>query len=75
METKEKETYYRCKKCGTEIYWNTHKRFTRCKCEAIAVDSCEFYTRLIGNQDDIEQLQKNEKGIIKITQIRDLQKR
>jgi endogenous inhibitor of DNA gyrase (YacG/DUF329 family) len=23
-----KETYIKCKKCGTEIYWNTHKKMT-----------------------------------------------
>ena len=25
-----------------EIFWNTHKKFTYCKCKKIWVDSCEF---------------------------------
>jgi hypothetical protein len=69
MEAVKIETYFRCKKCGTEIPSNTHKRYTLCKCEAIAIDSCEYYARLIGNREDIEQIQKDEKGIIKISSI------
>ena len=29
-----KEIHYRCKKCGDEIYWNTHKKMIMCKCKA-----------------------------------------
>ena len=56
-ETK-KEIHYRCKKCGDEIYWNTHKSMTYCKCGALGVDGCEFYVRLIGNEADREEIKK-----------------
>lgn len=52
------ETYIKCKKCGTEVYWNTHKKMTPCKCEAILVDGCEDYIRVIGNKEDYEEIQK-----------------
>lgn len=52
------ETYYKCKKCGDEIFWNTHKKYSTCKCGAIAVDGCEDYIRLIGNKEDWESIEK-----------------
>lgn len=56
--TIKKMAYIKCRKCSTEIYWNTYKRMTYCKCGAIAVDGCEYYVRLIGNEVDYEQIQK-----------------
>ena len=53
-----KEVYWKCKKCGDEIYWNTHKKMTMCKCGALGVDGCEDYVRLIGNREDHEQIKK-----------------
>ena len=53
-----KETYFKCKKCGDEIYWNTHKKMISCKCGALEVDGCEFYIRLIGNESDRETVRK-----------------
>ena len=53
-----KETYIKCKKCGTEIYWNTHKKMTPCKCGAISVDGCEDYVRVGGDKTDYEEIQK-----------------
>jgi hypothetical protein len=52
------DTYYKCKKCGDEIFWNTHKKYTACKCGALAVDGCEDYVRLIGNKEDRETITK-----------------
>ena len=52
------DTYYKCKKCGDEIFWNTHKKYTSCKCGALAVDGCEGYIRLIGNKEDWEGIEK-----------------
>lgn len=49
---------WRCKKCGDEIYWNTHKSMAYCKCGALGVDGCEFYLRLIGNEADREEVKK-----------------
>jgi hypothetical protein len=56
--TKAKNTYYKCKKCGDEIYWNTHKRMISCKCGALEVDGCEFYVRLIGDEKNYEKIAK-----------------
>ena len=47
-----KKTYIKCKKCGEEIYQDTHKKMTPCKCGAIEVDGCEDYTRIIGSEKD-----------------------
>lgn len=47
--------------CGDEIYWNTHKSMTYCKCKALGVDGCEFYVRLIGNEADREEIRKERK--------------
>ena len=53
-----KETYIKCKKCCTEIYQNTHKKMTPCKCGAVEVDGCEDYTRVIGCDKDYEFIQR-----------------
>ncbi len=53
-----KEAYIRCKKCGTEIYSNTHKEMIPCACGAIFVDGCEDYIRIGGNKEDYEEVQK-----------------
>jgi inhibitor of KinA sporulation pathway (predicted exonuclease) len=45
-------TYYECLKCGDKIYYNTDKKMVYCKCEAIAIDGCEHYTRIITPPDD-----------------------
>ena len=53
-----KEIYYKCTHCGDEIYWNTHKNLTFCKCERIAIDGCEFYVRINGNEGDFRIIKK-----------------
>ena len=53
-----KDTYFKCKKCGDEIYWNTHKQLIYCKCGAFGVDGCEFYVRLLGDEKDCEEVVK-----------------
>jgi hypothetical protein len=53
-----KETYFQCKKCADEIYWNTQKKLTYCKCGAIAIDGCEYYIRIIGDKKDYESIKK-----------------
>ena len=55
-----KEAYWRCKKCGDEIYWNTHK-LTYCKCGALGVDGCEFYVRLIGDEKNRKEVMRYRK--------------
>ena len=64
-----KEIHYRCKKCGDEIYWNTHKKMIMCKCGALGVDGCEFtpldmklsngeIVRVGGNEGDYSVIKK-----------------
>ncbi len=52
------ETYYKCAHCGDEIFWNTHKRLTYCKCKKIWVDSCEDYIRIGGKEEDRKVITK-----------------
>ncbi|OHB19041.1 MAG: hypothetical protein A2666_04370 [Parcubacteria group bacterium RIFCSPHIGHO2_01_FULL_47_10b] len=54
--TTRKGTYYKCIHCGDEIFWNTHKRYTSCSCGKIAIDGCEDYVRIIGNERDYEEV-------------------
>lgn len=53
-----KNCYYKCKRCGKEIYWNTNKQYISCECGAIAVDGCQDYVRVIGNPKDIQIIRK-----------------
>ncbi|MEK7075214.1 MAG: hypothetical protein AAB948_00235 [Patescibacteria group bacterium] len=57
IKTKE-ETYYKCAHCGDEIFWNTHKKLTYCKCKKIWVDGCEDYVRIGGDKGDYEVIKK-----------------
>ena len=56
-KTKE-ETYYKCTHCGDEIFWNTHKKFTYCKCKKIWVDGCGDYVRVGGKDSDYKVIHK-----------------
>jgi len=53
-----KKTYIRCKKCGEEIFSNTHKKITYCKCESVAVDGCDDYIRIIGEKNNYRTIYK-----------------
>jgi hypothetical protein len=52
------ETYYKCTHCADEIFWNTHKKLTYCKCKQIWVDGCEDYVRVGGNEGDYGVIKK-----------------
>jgi len=53
-----KEAYYKCRKCGDEIYWNTHKQCVSCRCGALAVDGCADYVRVIGDRKNWRRILK-----------------
>jgi len=57
-----KELYYKCKKCGDEICWNTHKEYKQCSCGALALDGCEGYIRINGDAKDHRQILKFKKA-------------
>lgn len=43
---------YKCRKCE-DIIWSKYPgEFVMCKCEAIAVDQTEYYSRYMGNPED-----------------------
>jgi len=52
------ETYIKCKKCGTEIHFETRGGLTPCKCGAISVDGSKDLVRVLGNPEDYEEIQK-----------------
>jgi len=63
MDKKTKKgIYYECLKCGDRIYYDTNKKMVYCKCKAIAIDGCEFYTRINGNKEDYKSVYINEDG-------------
>lgn len=53
-----KEMYVKCTHCGDEVYWNTRKRLTFCRCEKISVDGCEYYIRINGDPGDYTEVRK-----------------
>ena len=58
---KKKEVYFKCKKCGDEIHWNTHKKMIYCECGALGVDGCEDYVRLLGDKENHEEVKRERK--------------
>ena len=56
-----KEIYFKCKKCGDEIYWNANKQMIHCKCGALGVDGCEDYVRLLGDEKNHEEVMRERK--------------
>ena len=48
----------KCKKCGTEIHFETRGNLTPCKCGAISVDGSKDPVRVLGNPEDYEEIQK-----------------
>jgi len=45
-----------CKKCGDIIKGDKRGTFIRCSCKSIAIDETKWYTRLIGNTEDYEEV-------------------
>lgn len=43
---------------GDEVFWNTHKKFTYCKCKKIWIDGCEDYVRVGGKEGDHKVIKK-----------------
>ncbi|HMO78403.1 MAG TPA: hypothetical protein PKD95_04375 [Candidatus Paceibacterota bacterium] len=53
-----KETYIKCKKCGTDVPTITRGDLIPCKCGAISVDGSKDLVRVLGNPEDYEEIQK-----------------
>lgn len=56
VNTTTQASYIKCKKCGTKIFGNTHKKMTPCACGAVEVDGCEDYVRVLGNKEDYVEI-------------------
>jgi Zn finger protein HypA/HybF involved in hydrogenase expression len=56
--TNQKETYIKCKKCDSEVHFETHGSLTPCKCGAISVDGSKYLVRVLGNLEDYKEVQK-----------------
>lgn len=53
-----KDLYYKCVRCGDEIFWNTNKKMIHCQCGTLGVDGCEYYVRVIGDEKNCKQVWK-----------------
>lgn len=51
----------KCKKCGDTIEGDKRGHLISCSCGAVAIDSTEFYTRLLGDSSDIIELDNEPK--------------
>lgn len=51
----------KCKKCNDIIEGDKKGTYIECKCKAIAIDETEYYVRVIGNLEDIEEVEEWEK--------------
>ena len=51
----------RCKKCGDIIEGNKRGTFIQCSCKSIAIDETKWYTRLIGETEDYDEIKEEKK--------------
>jgi hypothetical protein len=64
-----KGIYIECLKCGHKIHYDTDKKMTYCKCQAIAVDGCEFYCRVKGDAENYKIIHIDGRGRIRDTKV------
>jgi hypothetical protein len=48
--------YYKCKKCGSSIEPNTHKKLVFCKCGKIGIDGTFVNSRVVGDKNYVEHV-------------------
>lgn len=51
-------TTIKCNKCGDYVSGDGKGTYLSCGCGAVAVDQTEHYTRIIGNKEDYEVVDK-----------------
>lgn len=50
------EIKYRCRRCS-DIFWSRHEgEFRSCRCGSVSVDQTAYYTRGIGDIDNLEMV-------------------
>jgi hypothetical protein len=68
---KGKILFYECRLCGTRVPPNTNGVFTSCKCGKMSIDGTDYYTRIIGNMEMIDQVRElKEIHVYRIKQLR-----
>lgn len=50
----------RCKLCNTIIEGDKKGHLIWCKCKSCAIDETKYYCRVLGNQEDWEEIKSNE---------------
>lgn len=50
----------KCRLCNTVIEGDGKGTYITCKCKAIAVDETPYYWRIIGNEEDFEEIVEEE---------------
>ena len=53
----------RCKNCNDIIEGDQRGTYISCKCGKIAIDETKYYCRVIGNEEDIEEVVNSDKEI------------
>ena len=48
----------KCKKCGDIIEGDRKGTLIWCSCESVGIDETEWYTRLLGDENDYEVLKE-----------------
>ncbi|MGL5647032.1 MAG: DUF7695 domain-containing protein [Clostridium sp.] len=47
----------KCKKCGDVIQSKYYGDFCSCSCGSVAIDQTEYYVKISGDKDDIEEVE------------------
>ena len=50
---------YRCKKCGDTLQSKWPGQFVQCSCKSMYLDQTEYYTRIGGDMEDIEEIKND----------------
>lgn len=56
-DIQKEHTRLKCKQCGDIIVGDGEGTYITCKCKSIAIDETDYYCRIIGNQEDWEQIE------------------
>lgn len=50
----------KCKKCGDVLEGDKKGTYISCQCGACAIDETKWYWRIIGNEEDFEEVKEKE---------------
>lgn len=58
-------TKLKCNKCGDILEGDKRGTYIECSCGKCAIDETEYYYRIIGNEEDWEIIEEDEKNDIR----------